>query len=128
MPLSSEDYSSIAKHVELEVGRLIGRRRDSIITAKVIKNDIENLLVWVKEIKGQPIPVVGFDYDVTYFDESPRGVSGGCKVYKKKAIVKVKCPKVGELVVIAREMSYDGWPKCLGVVQGIDYIQDLEDI
>jgi hypothetical protein len=129
MPLSSEDFASIARFVELEVGRLIGRRRDSIITARVIKADVRKRLIWVKEIPDQPIPVVAHDHDVTYFDESPRGTSGGGTyiTYTKQATSRVRCPNEGELAVITREMGSDGWPKCIGVVHGYDYIKHLED-
>lgn len=130
MPLSSEDFASVGRLIELEVGRLVGRRADTFFTSRVTKRDEKDKLIWVKELGDQPIPLVGFDYDVAYFDESPRGTGGGgaFKIYHKKATVKVKVPKVGELVLIAREMSYDGWPKCFGVVFSRNYVQDLEDI
>lgn len=130
MPLTSEDFASIARHVELEVGRLIGRRRDAFFTAIVTKADQRKKLIWVKELGDQPIPLVAFEYFVTYYDESPKGTAGGGSylTYTKTAIARVKCPEKGELVLIAREMSYDGWPKCLGIIMSNDYIQDLEDI
>lgn len=130
MPMSEEEWASVSRFVELEVGKLIGRRRDPLFTAKVTKRDEENKLVWVKELGDQPIPILAFDYEVTYFDESPRGTSGGgsYKTYKKTATVDIIVPQIGQLVIIAREMSYDGHPRCLGVVKSRNYIQDLEDI
>jgi hypothetical protein len=129
MGLNSEDFASIATHVELEVGRLIGRRRDPFFSAIVTKRDTDNNLIWIKEIPDQPIPLVGFDYEITYYDESPRGTGGGgsFKTYKKTAKAKLMVPKVGEVVLIVREMSYDGHPRCLGVIQSTNFIQDLED-
>jgi hypothetical protein len=130
MGLNSEDFASIANHVELEVGRLIGRRRDPFFSAIVTKRDTKNNLIWcAREMGDQPIPLVGFDYEITYFDESPRGTGGGgsFKTYKKTAKAKLMVPKVGEVVLIVREMGYDGHPRCVGVIQSRNFIQDLED-
>jgi hypothetical protein len=130
MPLNSEDFASIGRHVELEVGRLLGRKRDAFFMAEVTKRDTEDNLIWVKELGDQPIPLVAFDYEITYYDESPRGTSGGGSfhTYKKTAISKVQVPKKGEMVLIVLEMSYGGRPRCFGVIQSTNFVQDLEDI
>ena len=129
MPLTSEDFNSIARHVELEVGRLMGRKRDWLFMAEVTKRDTENKLVWVKELGDQPIPLVGFDYEVTYYDESPRGTSGGGSfhTYKKTAKAEVQVPLKGEMILIIFELAYGARPRCFGVVQSKNFTQDLED-
>jgi hypothetical protein len=128
MTISNEEWASIAQHVEREVGRLIGRRRDYFLICKVVKNDTTNNLVWVKELGDQPIPLMAFDYDVAYYDESPRGASvGSYRVYKKHATVKLICPKPGQTVLIAREMGSDFLPRCLGVLHSKKFIIDQED-
>jgi len=128
MPITNEEWLSIATHVEREVGRLIGRRRDYFLITVVTKRDTVNNLIWVPELTDQPIPLMAFDYDITYYDESPRGAQvGSYRTYKKPAEVKVKCPKVGETVLIAREMGSDFLPRCLGVLRSKNFILDQED-
>ena len=130
MPLNSEDFASIGNLIELEVGRLMGRKRDTFFMAEVTKRDTEDNLIWVKELGDQPIPLIAFEYEITYYDESPRGTSGGGSfhTFKKTAISKVQVPQKGEMVLILLEMSYGGRPRCFGVVQSRNFVQDLEDI
>jgi hypothetical protein len=127
MPISNEEWASIARMIELEIGNRIGRRRDFFLFSKVAKRDPIKNLIWVKELQDTPIPIMSFDYDVIYYDESPKGVERGYRTYKKHAEVKVKCPLVGEIVLIAREMGSDFIPRCLGVLRSTDYIGDMED-
>jgi hypothetical protein len=128
MALTSEDFASIANHVELEVGRLVGRRRDPFIVCAVKGRDQRKKLIWVKEFGDQPIPLVTFRHIIEYFDESPRGTVCSFMTYRKTGVtVEVFVPELDDLVLIVRDMSYDGHPYCLGVIQSIDYIQDLED-
>lgn len=131
--LDDGDFASIARFVTQQIDNQIGRRRDYFFIAKVLKNDKDNNLIWVKELGDQPIPLLAFNYDVDYFDETPRGVlttsvgtAAKFKTTKKKARVKVQCPKKGETVLIAREMGSDFLPRCLGVIQSKKYL-DLED-
>ncbi|SRR6266542_321058 len=129
MAIDDGEWTSIARMIGLETEKLIGRRRDYFMIAKVIKSDKINKLIWVKELGDQPIPLVAFNYDITYFDESPRGQSGvgDYRTYKKKGKAKVICPKRGERVLIAREMGSDFLPRCLGVIQSKNYVVDLSD-
>jgi hypothetical protein len=128
MPLDSEDFASIANLVELEVGRLIGRRRDAFIVCAVKRRDQRKKLIWVKEFGDQPIPLVSFQHIIEYFDESPRGTVCSFMTYRKTGVtIGTFVPELDELVLIVRDMGYDGHPYCLGVIQSVDYIQDLED-
>jgi hypothetical protein len=126
--ITDEEWASIANLVTKEIGRAVGRRRDPFIIAKVIKNDEVDMLVWIKEIKDQPIPLMAFDYEVDYYDESPRGASAGSyKVYKKTSEARLLCPKVGDTILVAREMGSDFLPRCLGVLHSRNFIRDQED-
>ena len=128
MPISEQEWASIAQHVELEVTRLIGRRRDYFITSVVIKSDDVNNLVWVEEFVS-PIPMFCFDYEVIYYDT----VAGGGPpfttntVQKKFAKVRPLCPSVGETVLIAREMGADRLPRCLGVLKSANFVIDEDE-
>jgi hypothetical protein len=129
MPLEDAEWQSITEHVEQIVRQVAGRAGDHIFLDRVIKNDTDNNLVWVTELGDTPIPLFTFDYDITYYDESPRGTGlsfGGYKVFTKKAKVRVKCPRVGEVVLIAREMGVNRLPRCLGVLQSFNFITDEE--
>lgn len=77
---------------------------------KVVKRDTKKKLVWLKEFGDQPIPLVGFKAEVTYYDTTPTGVK------KKVAKIEPEVPKVGELVVVLRQMGSRRLPKCVGVV------------
>lgn len=129
MPIEEAEWTSIAIHVEQEIARLMGRRRDYFIMTIVIKNDETKNLVWVEEFGPQPIPCFMFDYEVTYYDT----VAGGGppfdknSIHKKLAKVRPLCPKIGDVVIIAREMGADRLPRCLGVLRSVDFIIDEED-
>jgi hypothetical protein len=128
MALDSEDFASIANLVELEVGRLIGRRRDTFIVCAVKRRDQRKKLVWVREFGDQPIPLVGFRQIIEYYDESPRGTVCSFMTYRKTGITMgMFVPEIDDLVLIVRDMGYDGHPYCLGVIESVDYIQGLED-
>jgi len=131
--ISEEEWNSIMESIQLEIGKRIGRRQDYFILAKVIKRDDKKNLVWVAELGDQPIPILAFDYQVKYHDNTTSGSTPAegaalpMHSVVKKADVKVLCPKVGELVLIAREMGSDFYPRCLGVIHSRNWITDLED-
>lgn len=106
-----------------------GRAGDHFFVDKVVKTDTANNLVWVSELGDTPIPLFAFDYDMTYYDESPRGTGlsfGGYKVYTKKAKAKVRCPKIGDVILVAREMGLNRLPRCLGVCMSKNFTIDEE--
>lgn len=115
--------------VEKIVKRIAGTKADYFITGKVVKVDKKNKCIFMKEFGDQPIPIVGFDYEVKYYDETPRGTNGVAvgaaqpfKTKVKTAKVTVVMPKVGSTVVVAREMGTRRMPRCLGVIQGKKWI------
>jgi hypothetical protein len=126
MPIEEAEWTSISVLVEQEVGRLVGRRRDYFMISIVMKRDEINNLVWVPEFGPTPIPLFCFDYEVAYYDT----IAGGGPpfsfntVHKKFAKVRPLCPKLGETVLIAREMGADRLPRCLGTLRSLNFIID----
>jgi len=120
------EWASITEHVIPIIQQIAGRAGDHFFVDTVVKNDTTQNLVWVKELSDTPIPLFTFDYDVYYYDESPRGTGlsfGGYRVYKKVAKTKVRCPKIGEIVLIAREMGMNRLPRCLGVLRSTGFAE-----
>jgi hypothetical protein len=130
MAIEDAEWASITEHVIKVVQQVAGRAGDHLFVDRVVKNDTTQNLVWVKELGDTPIPLFTFDYDVTYYDESPRdtGLSfGGYRVYTKKAKSRVRCPKIGEIVLVAREMGMNRLPRCLGVLRSTGFEEDTEE-
>jgi len=117
MPITDPEWSSIAALAENVSKTISGRRIDFFKTGTVVKRDVANKLVWVDEFANQAIPIVGFDYEVKYYDEGSSGI-----VSVKKAIVTVAVPKVGQKVLVGFEMGLRRLPRCLGVLQGTNWI------
>ena len=115
--ISEGEWESIAKFVE----KIFRKKGEYFVTGKVIKRDEKKKLIWMKEFGDQAIPIVGFDYEVTYYDKSDTGVE------PKKAKVKLLVPKVGQSVLVAREFGTRRLPRCLGVIQGTGWIAPSED-
>jgi hypothetical protein len=129
MPLTEPEWLSISAMVEKIVRRVAGTKGDYFITGKVLKVDKANKCIYLREFGDQPIPLVGFEYEITYYDESPRGTNYGAsgsaaqfKTRKKKAKVEIVMPRRGQTVLVAREMGAQRMPRCLGVIQGKKWI------
>jgi hypothetical protein len=125
--ITEGEWASITEHVTKIVQQVAGRAGDHFFVDKVVKNDTANNLVWVTELGDTPIPLFTFDYTVSYYDESPRGTGlsfGGYKVYTKQAKTKVKCPSIGDIVLVAREMGQNRLPRCLGVLRSSNFTTD----
>jgi hypothetical protein len=129
--ITDDEWASITEHVVKVVQQVAGQAGDHFFVDKVVKCDTSQNLVWVKELSDTPIPLFAFDYEVKYYDESPRGTGlsfGGWKTYTKIAKTKVICPKVGDVVLIAREMGVNRLPRCLGVLRSKGFaIEEEED-
>lgn len=104
MPLTDRDYDAIFEEIRR------GIPPHEVTYGVVVKRDTSKRLVWLKEYGDQPIPIVGLRQEVTYYDTTPTGVK------KKIALVEPVVPKVGELVVVLRQMGSRRLPKCLGPV------------
>lgn len=116
MPITDPEWLSIRSMAEGVVRRLAGSRTDYFITGKVLKVDVPNKCVYMKEFGSQPIPIVAFDYTVKYYDTTPTGVT------VRNAVAQAQMPKVGQLILVAREMGTSRIPRCLGVIQGKNWI------
>lgn len=116
MPITEPEWTSIASLVERMVPQLTGGRRN-FKTGRVIKRDANNQLVWIRELGDQPIPVVGFDYTVKYYDTDNAG-----NTVPKTAKISPVTPDVGEHVFIVFEMGEHSLPRCLGTIQGTGWI------
>ncbi len=116
--ISEAEWSSISNLVTRIIGQSVPRRH--FITGVVVKNDTNSNLVWVKELGAQPIPVVGFDYDVKSYDTDSSG-----NVTVRHFTATPKTPEVGQHVVIALELG-EAIPRCLGIVQGQNWIVSEE--
>lgn len=113
MPISEGEWASIYALVE----RATGNPAQFFTTGKVVRRDAAKKLVWLAEFGPQAIPVVGFDYEVRYYDTNELGV-----VNAKLAKITVIVPKVGETVLVARELGAQRLPRCLGKIQGTGWI------
>lgn len=119
--MNDAQWASIAAMVEKVVQRVAGSKGDFFTTGRVVKVDEINKCIYLAEFGDQAIPIVGFDYDVTYYDENATTTN------KKTTVAKVKMPKVGETVFVAREMGTRRLPRCLGVIQGKKWFDAEEE-
>jgi hypothetical protein len=115
--ISEPEWNSIRTFVERICSDISGRREQYFATGKVSKRDVENKLIWVKGFSDDPIPVVGFEYEVKYYDTDADG-----NVNVKKARVSPVVPHIGQTVFVAYEMGVSRLPRCLGVVQGTNWV------
>lgn len=121
MPISEPEWLSITKLAEKVAARVSGKKDDYFVTGKVLKVDEKNRCVYMREFGDQAIPIVGFDYEVKYYDDN------GTSVSAKKVIAKAVMPKRGDTVLVAREMGTNRLPRCLGVLQGKNWIVAEDD-
>lgn len=117
MPITEGEWVSIRTMIE----SLANKKGEYFTTGKVLKRDEGNKLVWTAEFGDQPIPLVAFDYCVNYYDTDNTGI-----VSKKTATIEVQVPKIGEIVIIAKELGVNRLPRCLGVLKGRNWIDLTE--
>lgn len=116
--LGFTDWKSIQNFVNAR----IAEQGEYFTQGKVIKRDVVNKLIWLKEFGDQPIPLVAFNYQVKYYivDAAGKTVPRQTKEFSKD--VQVSVPQVGEVVLVARMMGSARLPKCLGVIQSTKYV------
>lgn len=130
MALSQADW----REIQAFVTQIVSQHGETIMQAKVVKRDTKNKLIWVKELGDQPIPLLAFDYRVTYYYNEPYGntttvgsaVNARMKKRKTKDYTKeveVLTPKVGETVLIALHYGARRLPKCIGVIKSKNYVR-----
>jgi hypothetical protein len=114
MAITEPEWASIRALVQRMVGH---GGKDNFFSARVVKNDVAKKLVWVQELGNQPIPLVGFDYSVKFYDTNASGT-----VLPQTAVASPKVPDVGDTVFIVKEMGAQSLPRCLGTIQGRGWI------
>lgn len=102
--LTDADFAAIYKAIEEAIPQ------SEVVYGKVIKRDVAQGLVWLDEFGDQPIPLVGFNGEVHFYDTTPTGVK------LKKAKIVHQVPKKGQTVVVLRQLGSRRLPKCVGVV------------
>lgn len=121
MAITEGEWASIGAMATKIAEKVSGGRR-GFLTARVIKRDENNKLVWVRELGGQAIPVVGLDYNVKYYDTDSSGT-----VNVKKAVISPAVPKIGQNVFIILEMGEASLPRCLGTIQGRNWLESEDE-
>lgn len=101
----------------------ISGARNFFTTGKVIKRNVAKKLVWLEDFGDQPIPLVAFSYQVKYYDETPNntnvptvGSASPFTTRTKTVTAEVQVPKIGDTVLVARELGTRRLPRCLGVI------------
>jgi hypothetical protein len=119
MSLDKNDWREIMSFVEKRMASL----GESFIQGKVVKNDTINKLVWLKELGDQPIPLVGFDYQVKYNYVNSSGQTVIKKTTAHSGDVEMLTPRVGDIVLVALHLGSRRLPKCLGVIKSTNYVR-----
>jgi len=120
--ITEPEWNSIRSLAEKVAREVSGSKGDWFTTGRVIKRDEKNRLVWISGMGHTPLPVVGFEYDVRYYDTDRKG-----HLIVRNARAKVVVPAVGQTVFIAFELGSSRLPRCIGVVQGKNYLEMEED-
>lgn len=103
------------------------RPRSEVTYGQVIKRDEKNMLVWIKDLGNQPIPIVGFRMEVDYYDNHPFGNTTTVgtpvtqKVTKKTAKVRILLPEIGDTVVVLRQLGVHRLPKAVGIILSTNF-------
>lgn len=110
MPLDQNDWNAVYDAIRRAIPP------NEITYGVVTKRDVRKKLIWLKEYGDQPVPLVAFNGQVVVYDETATGVK------KKTVQIEYEVPKVGELVVVLRQMGARRLPKCVGVVQSKGFV------
>jgi len=117
--ISQSDWAQIQEFVN----KLTSQIGEPFVQGVVVKSDDVRKVVWLREFGDIPIPLVAFDFEVTYAQLT----SGGATVIKKTRTgnneAEILTPKVGDMVLVAQHFGSRHLPKCLGVIQSQGYIQ-----
>lgn len=119
--ITEPEWASIRALVERLVPSIAGSK-NHFLTSKVLKRDTVNNLIWISELGDQPIPVVGLDYNIKTYDTDNSGV-----VQVRNSVASPKVPDVGEAVFVVLEGGSQGLPRCLGTIQGRNWVIPEEE-
>lgn len=117
MPIMESEWLSISNLARKISEQVSGKRQDYFVTGKVVKVDAVHKLIYMAEFGDQAVPIVAWDYNVTYYDQTVTGAT-----VKKTTVATVKMPKVGDTVLVARELGTRRLPRALGILQGVNWI------
>jgi hypothetical protein len=127
MPIDPGEWDSIAALAQRTAEKVFAGR-DTIAIGVVERFD--EGMGWVY-LEGSEIGVAvfGFEWEVTYYDETSEGmpvpVAPGTidsKVKQKKAKLKLKPPEPGDYVLLLNELGQI--PRCLGVLLSAGFADD----
>lgn len=126
MPIEDSDWRKIYKAIN------DSQPPPTIVQGEVVKADPLNNLIWLSEFGDQPIPLFMFDFTVKYYDTQPTVATGSASPYDvghkvvpkttKVLDVKIKCPKVGDTVLVLKQYGTSRLPKCIGVLQSKNFL------
>lgn len=111
--LSKYDWQSIYEAIRRSAPN------SEFVQGIVVSRDVKNRLVFIRELYDQPIPIIGFEYIIEYFDTQSNGT-----VTKRTATVKPKVPEIGETVLVALQSGEIRLPKCLGIITSTNFTRD----
>jgi hypothetical protein len=74
----------------------------------------------MKEFGDTPIPVVAFNHESKTRDTVYNGTVNQAQIRKNPTTVAM--PKKGDLVLVAQHFGTSRLPKCLGIIQGKNFI------
>lgn len=120
--ITEAEWTSIGKYIEKIAGQVSGKRQDYFTTGQVIKVDIANRCVYLAELGDQPIPIVGWRYTVDYYYEDQSG-----NLTKRTATAQVIPPKVGDTIVVIKELGTRRLPRAIGILYGTNWIVAEEE-
>jgi hypothetical protein len=110
MPLNERDWASIYGAIEQSIPP------SEVVYGRVLRVDKVRKLIWLAELGSTPIPIVGFRYTVTVYDE------GATTTTRKTYHVEPDVPKVGDLAVVLRQMGTRRLAKCVGIVMSTGFV------
>lgn len=115
MSLTHQDWGNIHNTIEREKAK----QGQSFVQGRVTKRDEKRKLVWIQELGDQPIPIIGFEYDVKV-----RHINAAGQVVFDHVTGVPKVPRLGQVVLVALHLNSQALPKCLGVIHSHDYAGD----
>lgn len=118
MAISWSDWAEIQNLI----AKMIGDQGDTFVQGTVIRNDVIRKVVFLKEFGDIPIPLIAHHYQVTYTSRDASGRTVRMKTVAYSKDVEVLVPRVGDTVLVAQHLGTRSLPKCLGVIQSVNFV------
>ncbi len=103
--------------------------RSEVTYDVVTKRDEKNRLIWTKDFGDTPIPLVGFRWKIKYYDSETKGNTPSIgaalpsKVLPREVYAQVEVPRVGDTVVILRQLGVKRLPKAVGIILSTNFVE-----